>query len=138
MSEKRHKLDDAAAAALFSLTRKPREHVGVLYQGEDGIERTPAVTQHEYGKASGRFQIPAGSLQGLFHNHPRSSFHAEDFSATDKQQATKLGVPSYISAGDRIRRFDPITNTTEDVLAEFPIEEWKAYIASKYKIAGAR
>lgn len=120
-------LDDLAAAALWPLRNERKEHIGLLYG--DG-ERTPAVSQGEASRAGGTFQIPSGSLRGLFHNHPaRQAGRAvgkdepHEFSAKDVLQAKKLGVPSYISAGDRVLRYDPRTGKVEEVLGQIPIEE---------------
>lgn len=121
-------LDDAAAAALYALAGLPVEHMGALY-GED-LRRSNLVSNNSSGRVRGKLTIPGGSsnLRALFHNHPstgRKDANRSAFSMDDKDQARRLGVPSYISAGDRIRRFDPVTGQTSDVLAQFPIDEWR-------------
>jgi len=118
-------LDDVAAAALYRLTREPYEHVGLLYENGGAIERTPTRSQRSQGRASGRFEVPSGSLRALFHNHPPSSTEGAEFSARDMSNAQRLGVPSYITSGDRVRRFDPATGEAKDVLHQIPIDEWR-------------
>src|SRR5690606_40067003 len=69
----------------------------------------------------------------IVHNHPppkqrRGSMLDVDvertsFSPDDLKQAKRLGVPSYIAAGNKLRRYDPATGRTQDVLAEIPIDE---------------
>lgn len=131
-------LDDAAAAALWLLRNATREEIGLLYESQQGIERTPTQDSGDTRRAGGRFAIPPGSLRGIFHNHPprelgRGARGAEDpereqFSGDDTRQARELGVPSYISAGDKVLRYDPSTRKTEEVLAEFPMDEFRAYL----------
>lgn len=120
-------LDDAAAAALFAIAHERFENIGLLYQDGAGFSRTPTQTRDQEGNVRGQFVVPHGSLRGLFHNHPHlkgtNASSREKFSDDDIEQAIKLGVPSYISAGDRVMRFDPRTGKTEEVLAEFPIAE---------------
>jgi hypothetical protein len=129
-------LDNAAEAALFmlGLTQNPKvEHLGALYAGDQGIARTGTVDgndQHTHGTLS----VPHGSLLALFHNHPNiRGFEGGDGpSQDDIAQAQRLKVPSYISTpSGRTRRFDPSTGKVEDVLAEFPIDEWRAYLMQK-------
>lgn len=123
-------LDDAATAALWALRSEPREHIGALYRSGDGYGRTPTVSGQS-NRASGALRVPSGSLAALFHNHPRrpsrglsaSDTAASEFSDRDREQARALGVPSYISAGDHVMRFDPGADKTEEVLAQIPIEE---------------
>ena len=125
-------LDDAAAAALWALRNEPMEHIGLLYE-QGGIRATPTATTNRRSTTGGAFQIPKGSLRALFHNHParkkRGGMASEsrdrtrtDFSEDDIAQARRLGVPSYIAAGPKLRRYDPATGRTEDVLAEIPID----------------
>lgn len=135
-------LDDAAAAALWmlSLEQDPRrEHIGLLYETPAGLERTPTRDTGDTRRAGGTFAIPSGSLRGLFHNHPPREFGrgargAEDderatFSGDDALQARTLGVPSYISAdNNRVLKYDPSSKKTDEVLAEFPMEEFRAYL----------
>lgn len=121
-------LDDVAIAALYHLLNAPKEHMGALYvQGQD-YKYTDTVNGGD-SHVRGKLSIPAGSLAGLFHNHP-GGVSSEDFSDADKAQARRLGVPSYIQTpSNKVKKFDPITNTTEEVLGEFPIEELKKMIA---------
>lgn len=127
-------LDDAAAAALWALAfeKNPKhEHIGALY-GPD-LTRSETVTQDTPYSAGGTLRIPGGAaaIRALFHNHPvRGALDDSQagFSKDDVSQARKLGVPSYISAGDRVMRYDPRTRKTEEVLAQFPIDEWRAHI----------
>lgn len=130
-------LDDAAAAALWALvlTADPSvEHLGLLYQGADGVERTPTQTRGVRNRTKGNFQIPAGSLRGIFHNHPPQDRFGE-FSTGDKNEATQYGVPSYISTTTgKFRRYDPQTRRTTDVLAPIPLEE----IRKRYLVEGLK
>lgn len=128
-------LDDAAARALWPLRSATTESLGVLYRLPDG---SIAFTEPVVGgkdSAKGSFSIPAGSLLGIFHNHPLSGHKAKDrnrrrFSPADVKQAQRLGVPSYIIAGDQLFRYDPrpvvlddfSTVRGEPVLAEIPID----------------
>ena len=127
-------LDDAAAAALWALRNEPTEQIGLLYRMAGGVQATPTHTQRSGAQARGVFQIPSGALLGVFHNHPprrgrrRDSMIGSDadratFSRDDVEQAKRLGVPSYIAAGPKLRRYDPATGRTEDVLAMIPIDE---------------
>jgi hypothetical protein len=133
-------VDDAAAAALFLLARtKPAafEHLGLLYEQEGEIRRTDTRSSNDRGAVRGRFSVPSGSLRGIFHNHPVGSYEGsrssvrERFSADDVAQAQALGVPSYISVDDRIRRYDPSSGQASEVLAQFPMEEFRAYLMRK-------
>lgn len=131
-----HALDDAAAAALWNLRRAPLEHVGLLYEQDGAIYRTDTVLG---GKdwARGRFAIPVGSLRGVFHNHPMSGNPRKDrarreFSDDDKAVAKRLNRPSYIAAGNKLRRYDPATGRTEDVLAEIPIDVIRDYFHRRF------
>lgn len=54
------------------------------------------------------------------------------FSRDDVEQAKRLGVPSYIAAGSKLRRYDPATGRTEDVLAEIPIELIRDYFHRRF------
>jgi hypothetical protein len=142
-----YRLDDAAFAALLmlGLGQPTIEHVGLLYQNaEGGVNRTATVTRRDSRRASGAFSIPAGSLRGLFHNHPtiklRGAIGTDDassFSTKDIAESKRLGVPSYISAGNDVRRYDPSTNQTTDVLAQFPIKEMLQHIARRNPIMAA-
>lgn len=123
-------LDNAAAAALWPLLRSPNEKMGALYGLGSGFGQTPTVTTGDRAHTQGKLSVPPGSLSALFHNHPavRADSHnarltgdADKFSDDDIAMAKRVGVPSYISAPDgRVLRFDPKTNKTEEVLAEFP------------------
>lgn len=125
-------LDDAAAAALWSLRQSSSERMGALYRDAGGFGRTPTIEGGDDG-VKGQLRIPTGSLAALFHNHPpaegRDDSFGHRFSDDDKAQARRLGVPSYITTADgTVRRFDPKRNRTEEVLAEFPIAEWRAQV----------
>lgn len=123
-------LDDAAAAALFALARTPTEQIGALYADGSGFGRTATVSSGMKGGVRGSLSVPTGALRALFHNHPSSKAGDTErarFSPDDKAQAKRLGVPSYISAGDRIRRYEPGKGET-DVLAQFPWDELRRNI----------
>ena len=145
-------LDDAAAAALWLIGPQPHEHVGVLYQQGDPIVASPTRSTRDRGKAGGRFSIPSGSLRALFHNHPPVSTAGRSrtftgatgrgderaaFSVADSLNADRLRVPSYISAGDRIFRYDPHTGQTKEVLAQIPIDVILANVALRNPLARA-
>lgn len=118
-------LDDAAAAALYRIASMPKEQIGALYASGDSVARTPTITAGHDSKVRGSLSVPAGSLLALFHNHPSLGLERERaiFSNDDKAQARRLGVPSYISAGDKVMRYDPAARGTEEVLAQIPLEE---------------
>lgn len=146
----RYALDDAAAAALFDLARMKDEHMGALFRDGKGGYGQSNIVVGDGTSVKGQIRIPTGSLAALFHNHPelreesntpgrlKSSDHFGDrFSEGDKRQAHKLGVPSYITdVNGKVRRYDPATKKTEDVLALFPWEDFKAYIARTYGQGG--
>lgn len=138
-------LDDAAAAALYQVLSEQdtsREHMGLLYE-QQGIKRTPTQTKGQQASVGGTFAIPKGSLRGLFHNHPhiaqshgrevpRDAGARTDIPIEDRKQAKELGVPSYVAAGQKIMRYDPATGRTEEVLAQFPIDEIRRkYLAQR-------
>lgn len=121
-------LDDVAIAALYHLLNAPKEHMGALYKQGEGYQFTNTVDGGD-SHVRGKLSVPPGSLAGLFHNHPGGK-SSEDFSEDDKAQARRLGIPSYIQTpSNKVKRFDPHTNITEEVLGEFPIEELKKMIA---------
>lgn len=129
-------LDNEAAAAFFEIERmrSPYENIGLLYEQDGRIRRTPVASKNRAGRVKGRFEIPAGSLRGIFHNHPNTGGRKLDldrFSADDLEQAKRLGVPSYIMGGGAFRRFDPRTGETRDVIAEIPIDEIRTYLMRK-------
>lgn len=113
-------VDDAAAAALWPVRHREKEYLGVLYG--DGLRASDLFTQGSRNRAGGAFQIPAGSLRALFHNHPPGPERGE-LSVRDRMNAERLKVPSYISAGDQVFRYDPSTRKTEEVLAQIPLDE---------------
>ena len=133
-------LDDSAAAALMllELTKpKNRENLGALFTNgaDDELQRSNVIESGQDTHVRGTLAIPKGSaLEALYHNHPLikgDAAHWAEFSDDDKAQARRLGIPSYISAGDAIRKFDPRTNKTADVLAEFPWNKYKGYLMEK-------
>lgn len=137
-------IDDAAAAALWPLRNKVQEEIGLLYEAEGGIKSTPSLNSGRARSSGGTFKIPPKSLRGLFHNHPlrergSGARGGEDVerrepSGDDALQARSLGVPTYISAGDYLFRYDPETGKTEEVLAQIPIEEIRRlYLAEGLK-----
>jgi len=135
-------LDDAAAAALFPLARSPDEHMGALYADGADVARTPTISTGSNARVGGTLKFPAGSLRGLFHNHPaekptgvRDYDRGADmartrdrFSNDDRLMAERLAVPSYISAGDTVMRYDPGTKSTSEVLAQYPWDEMRRRI----------
>lgn len=137
-------MDDAAAAALWRIARAGDsgvEHVGALYDSDGSIARTDPVSSGQGSKVRAALKIPAGSLRGLFHNHPeaapsrrnfRSFGGGDEFSDDDKATARRLGVPSYIATpGGVVKRFDPNTGETTEVLAQFPMDEYKKHLTAE-------
>lgn len=127
-----YQLDDHAASALYRLARERSpavEHIGGLLRSG---ETTNFVSTSEGSKTGGTLKFPRGALAGLFHNHPPRERSARDskfkeaelgkFSMTDVMQAKGAGVPSYISAGDQVFRYDPATGRTEEVLHQLPLD----------------
>lgn len=120
-------LDDAAARAL-ALLQGEHEQVGLLYEQDGQIVHTAPQGQGRSRRSSGRFEIPAGSLRGIYHSHPPEGV---TFSRKDIETAIRLGVPSYIAVGNQILRYDPrpmdllkpINQPGVDVLAMIPIQE---------------
>ena len=105
-------LDDAAARALWPLRNATTESLGVLYRLPDGSIAFTEPVAGGKNRAHGSFSIPAGSLLGIYHNHPLTGRKSRDrnrrlFSPADVKQAQRLGVPSYILAGNQIFRYDP-------------------------------
>jgi len=140
----RHQLDDAAARALWALRHAPIEHIGLLYEQDGTIRATPTRSQHNESRTRGTFAIPTGSLRAIFHNHPprrsgrgdlsasRRDRQRSEFSRDDIIQAQKLGVPSYIQAGNELLRYVPGGPLTgEPVLAMIPIDEIAAYFRAQ-------
>lgn len=131
-------MDDAAAAALYGLGRAPTEYIGALYG--DNLERSEFVGSSSNEKVRGGLQIPGGAsaIRALMHNHPRAKnvtdLNRHRFSPGDKEAAMRLKVPSYIAIDDRLRRYDPSTDRTEDVLAQIPLDEIRRlYLAEALK-----
>lgn len=123
-------LDNTAVAALWSLQHEPTEHMGLLYRGTDGRPAAMAPQDSgDGGHSKARFVLP-GKLLALYHNHPPTQAsragRARDverskFSDNDLAQAKRLGVPSYIVAGQDVRRYVPGgPSAGEPVLAEIP------------------
>jgi len=132
-------LDNAASAALFMLgltQDRKREHMGALFSKGDGYGRSNIVTTGDRGQVSGVLSVPAGSLAALFHNHPSEARTrdpaAEQFSPGDVSQARSLGKASYISTpSGATLKYDPATGQTSEVLAEFPIAEFKTFLMQR-------
>lgn len=126
-------LDDAAVAALWPLRNREHEWIGLLYETDEGIVATEPVSRFGKSRARGTFQIPAGSLRGIFHNHPQAhrkdSAYRSQFSDDDMDQVRKLRVPSFISAGDEIRKYVLGSGLYgAPVLAQLPWEAIKAQL----------
>lgn len=134
-------LDNAAAAALvmLGLTQLPnQEHMGALFRSQGGYDRSQTVTSGQSAHVKGTISIPAGSLAGLFHNHPGPDKSSEGFSLDDIAKARRSGVPSYISTpSGKWLRYDPRTNTTEEILAEYPINDVLKHIEGRNPFAKA-
>ncbi|MEO8467977.1 MAG: hypothetical protein ABI640_21875 [Gammaproteobacteria bacterium] len=137
MSDHSDALDNAANAALWmlSLQKDPRtEHMGALFQQGENLGRTADTVDGSGSHVHGKLTL-GGPAAALFHNHPttgRRDSIGEQFSDDDRAQARRLSVPSYISTpSNALRKYDPSTNTTSDVLAEFPIDENRAYLMQK-------
>lgn len=129
-------LDNAAVAALWPLRLQPKEKMGALFGLGSAFGQTPTIdgnAQH----VKGTLAVPPGSLAALFHNHPgKPSPLLRQFSPDDISRARQLKKPSYITTPDgTVMKFDPTMNTTNEVLAEFPIDQ----IRERYikQIAGA-
>src|SRR5690606_40254933 len=78
----------------------------------------------------------ARKKRGGMASESRDRMRAE-FSTDDILQAQQLGVPSYIAAGNKLRRYDPATGRTEDVLATIPIEEILRLLAARNPLTAA-
>jgi hypothetical protein len=87
-------------------------------------------------------------MQGLIHNHPanKRSSNIQDvgedringrFTGADRETQRTLGVPSYISAGNEVFRYDPSTQRADAVLAQIPREEYFEYVRRTYGLPGA-
>ncbi len=133
-------LDDAAQAALWPLQRAPVEQVALLYEQDGQIHNTPPRGDAK-DRAREAFQIPKGSLRAITHNHPlsenpRKNVNIRRFSHDDMTMANKLRVPSYISVGNELKRYNPgaMSDHGEPVLAQIPIEEIrKLYLVEALK-----
>lgn len=135
-------LDDAAVAALWRLSSEPIEHMSALYGDDSNIQRSNSITADSNRSVRGKLLVPPGTLRALVHNHPlvkpkrdlRNAWGQDEFSPDDVEQAKRLGVPSYISAGDKVFRYDPSTETTQEALGQIPIEEIRRlYLADGLK-----
>lgn len=128
------KLDDAAVAALFHISTLPhakrREFLSAIFGDE--LQRTEPITSGSRDRVNGSITFPRGSLRALVHNHPQKDVRDRNaepnkFSDGDMALADRLGVPSYITTPDgTVRRYE--RGATTDVLAQFPIDEWRAYM----------
>lgn len=148
MSDKRHKQDDAAAAFAWMLPylhegAKKYEYASGIVPTEDGYTYSTPKTSKQTSEFN--VSLPA-TMQALIHNHPaeqarsgreyqsaRDSQSAdENFSQEDRSMAKALKMPSYIvTPSDRLMRYDPATKQQEEVLAQFPWDEYKAYLMQK-------
>jgi hypothetical protein len=102
-------VDDAAAAALRFIERQPQadqiEYLGLIYQDpSDGkFYRTGLRTSGQKGSVRGASfnDVPKEWLRGMVHNHPvpgrDSRFLNNEFSDTDAETATRLGIPTYVT-----------------------------------------
>jgi len=141
MSEAVH-LDDIAAALLMRIIAQSPESelVGAVlpngtYQLGDSIVS---------GKRHVTGMVPGNSI-ATAHNHPGGN---PDFSADDVENADQIQRTAYLGAGQNpalaeLRRYDPGFTETyrgqdgkkrshgEAVLAQFPMDEFRAYLMRK-------
>jgi hypothetical protein len=123
-------LDDAAAAALWSMRKSPIEYMAALSASGDGYQKSNSIESGSSGRVKGQLSVPKGALRALVHNHPGEGAEVGSFSDADKAQAKKLNVESYITTPDgRVQSYYPYRSpTTREVLAQFPWDEQKRQI----------
>lgn len=108
---------DAAAAAQAAVQKQKDssafEFVSVIFEDPDTGKFS--FTTPKKGK-KGEFRIsvniPKGSLRGIFHNHPPTNNELDEdlqrfFSPDDMSIASQLNVPSFISVGNELLKWDP-------------------------------
>lgn len=131
-------IDDAAAAFAWMLPR--REALARQFEFASGI--VPLETggygysEPKTSREKGSFSVPLPrAMQALIHNHPSYgglTSTAERFSDDDRDVAHTIKKPSYVATPTgRVHRYDPATKQTSEVLAQFPIDEFRGYLMRK-------
>lgn len=137
--------DDAAMAWDYMLRlRNPSankyEFASGIVPNEDGYSYSEPRTSRRPDEFT--VALPAAS-EAIIHNHPidrdadKGSRQipqglVRKFSMDDTAQATELGRNSYVSADDRVYKYNPKTKDAEEVLGEVPIEELREERQKKY------
>jgi hypothetical protein len=89
----------------------------------EGFVYSDPKTSHR----ASEFRVPLpANMAALIHNHSTRGAGSSDqeLSRSDVGMAKLLKLPSYISTPTgSLRRYDPKTGKTEDVLAQIPIDE---------------
>lgn len=150
-------VDDAAAAALMALEFQPRvdgqEYMGLLVKDpETGLTYRTNFQTKGSRDSSEWTGYPDGKVVGVAHNHPAprtgQNYPGTHLSVQDLNTARQMGVPSYVAAVAELKggrrapasqvKYTPNTKTKatapragEELLAQFPIEEFLQFIAAK-------
>lgn len=109
-------IDMAALAALRAIADMDtsREYGGLIFRNKDGqyAYSVPVPGTEDSFKLRARFNPEELEMAGIYHNHPEGLGRQQFFSASDVDTAKKLGLLSYILAGDQVRKFDPKIHKT--------------------------